>query len=87
MVGIILIIFGTFLLLKYKYYIHHYISMIIYCILGIISDFILNSFFSLSYKYIYIYLRFIFDEVLLFCYIKYMMDKLYYHYIEVALFW
>ena len=31
---------GTFLLLKYKYYIHPIISMIMFCILDIIIDII-----------------------------------------------
>ena len=83
-VEIILMTFGTFLLLKYKYYIHHYISMIIYCILGIVSDFIIGSYFSLNYKYIYIHIIYVLDEVLIICYLKYMMDKLYYHYIEIV---
>ena len=86
-VAIILMTFGTFLLLKYKYYIHHYICMIIYCILGIVTDIIIGSYFSLNYKYIYIYIIYVLDEVLLICYLKYMIDKLYYHYIEIVLYW
>ena len=41
----------------------------------------------MNFKYIYIYIVYIINEVLLFCYLKYMMDKLYYHYSEVILFW
>ena len=86
-VEIFLMTLGTFILLKYKYYIHHYISMTIYCALGIISDFILGSFSMMNYKYIYIYLIYFINEVMIFCYMKYMMDKLYYHYSEVLLYW
>ena len=38
---IIMITYGTFILLKYKYYIHHMISMLIYCALAISIDSIL----------------------------------------------
>ena len=86
-VEIILMTIGTFILLNYKYYNHHVISMLIYCALGITSDFILGNYFIIGYNYIYIYIIYIINEVLLFCYLKYMMDKLYYHYTEVILYW
>ena len=86
-VEIILISIATFLLLKYKYYIHHIITMLIYCALGISIDLILGNFSILVYKYVYIYIIFIINEVLLYCYLKYMMDKLYYYYTEVILYY
>mgnify|MGYP007102019671 CR=1 FL=1 len=86
-IEILLVTIGTFFLLKYKYYIHHYISMIIFCILGIICDFILGGYFIMNYKYIYIYLIYLINDVFISCYIKYMMDKLYYHYAEILLYW
>ena len=86
-IEIFLISFGTFLLLKYKYYIHHMISMCIFCGLGIVNDFIIGSYFIIRYDYIYIYIIYIINEVLLFCYMKYMMDKLYYQYIEILIYW
>ena len=86
-VEIILMTIGTFILLNYKYYIHHIISMLIFCALGITNDFILGNYFIIGYKYIYIYIIYIINEVLLFCYVKYMMDKLYYHYTKVILYW
>ena len=61
--------FGTFLLLKYKYYIHHYISMIIYCILGITNDIILGNYKILNYKFVYIHLIIILNDVLTYCYL------------------
>ena len=63
------------------------ISMLIYCALAISIDSILGNFTKINYKYVYIYIIFIINEVLLFCYLKYMMDKLYYHYSEVILYW
>ena len=53
---IFLMTLGTFLLMKYKYYTHHYISMIIFCVFGIINDFIIGSYFMLNYKYKITYL-------------------------------
>ncbi len=84
---IILMSLATFLILNYKYYIHHMITMIIYCILGIIFDLILGSFSLIKYNYIYIFIIFIINEILIYCYLKYMMDKLYYQYIEIILYY
>ena len=50
---IILMTLGTFLLLKYKYYIHHMISMIIFFALGITTDFILGNYFIIKYNYVF----------------------------------
>ena len=86
-IEIFLMSYGTYLLLNYKYYIHHIICMIIYCFLGIINDFILGSYFIVNYTYVYIYIIYIINEVILYCFLKYMMDKLYYHYIEVIIYW
>ena len=61
--------------------------MIIYCILGIVSDFILGNYFTLNYKYIYIIIIYSLNEILIFCFLKYMMDKLYYQYMEAILYW
>ena len=84
---IILLSFGTFILLKYKYYIHHYISMIIFCVLGIVVDYILKTYSLLNYKYLYFDIIYHLNEVMVICYLKYMMDKLYYQYMEVIIYW
>jgi len=83
---IIVITGGTFLMLNYKYHIHHIISMIVFCALGISIDIIIKSF-SIHFDYIYIYIIFILNEVLVYCYLKYMMDKLYYQYTEIIFYW
>ena len=77
----------TFVLLKYKYYIHHIISMIIYCSLGIASDFILGNFTILKYNYIIFHILNIIVEAFLMCYIKYLMDKCYYDYTETLIYY
>lgn len=86
-IEIIFISIASSLMLKYKYYAHHKISMIIYCLLGISIDFILNHFFILNYKCIYILIIEVINEILLYCYIKYMLDKLYYDYIHIIFYW
>ena len=63
------------------------ISLIIFFILGVTNDFIMKSYFMIKYDYFYVYIYFVVIEVSVFCYLKYMMDKLYYQYMEVILYW
>ena len=86
-IEIILMSIGTFLLLNYKYYIHHMISMMIYCALGIIIEIILENFTRIGYDYVYIFIIYIINEVLIYCYLKYMMDKLYYPITEIIIYY
>ena len=58
-IEIILMSIGTFILLNYKYYIHHMISMSIYCALGISIELILENFTRIGYKYVYIFIIYI----------------------------
>ena len=74
-------------LLKYKYFKHHIISIIIFIIFGIICDLILNDYTEING--IFFLLEFI--KILLagtnasyFCYQKYMMEKLFYPYWIIA---
>ena len=85
--GIVLLSGITILLLKYKYYIHHTISMIIYFALGIIIDIILGNYSKISFKYIYIAFWYFIDKTFMMCYLNYMMDKIYYHYTEMILYY
>ena len=82
---IILISFITFILLKYKYYAHHIIFMIIFCASGISNDIILDNYSKLNYDYLFIYIIYIIIDITLYCYLKYMMDVLYYSYIELMI--
>ena len=85
-IELILMSIGTYILLKYKYYIHHMISMFIYFSLGVTIDLIIRSFTEIHYNYVYIYIIYMLNDVTVFCYLKYMMDKLYYNYKEVVLY-
>jgi hypothetical protein len=84
---IFLMSLATFILLKYKYHIHHMISMVGFCFLGILNDIVLGNYSLIGYKYLYAYIIYIINDLLVFCYLKYMMDKLYYHYTELLLIW
>ena len=87
--GFILLLMSlvTYISLKYKYYIHHIISMFLYLAIGISIDLILHSYQEIKCDYIYFYIIYVVNEVLIFCYIKYLMDKLYYNYKEVVIYW
>jgi hypothetical protein len=86
-IEIIIITILASLLLKNKYYAHHKIIMAVYFFSGIAIDIILGSFKIPNYTYIAIYIIYICNEVFLSVYIKYMIDKLYYHYIEILIYW
>ena len=77
----------TSFLLNYSYYKHHVVTMLIYLSLGIITDLILGNFSKTNYKNAYIYIIYSISEVIFYCYLKYMMDKLYDHYSEVSLYY
>ena len=87
-IEIIFLTIITFLILKYKYFIHHIISLILFCILSLGIDLLLNSLKeNYSGKNI---LTIIFDvlsillQILNYCYQKYMMEFLYHHYWNIS---
>ena len=86
---IILITLVTFIFLKYKYFIHHIISLIIFCIIGVCIDFLLNNWednlLSKPFLQIIFYFIIILLEIVNYSYHKYMMDKLYFHYWNISL--
>ena len=74
---IIIICLTTKIFLKYKYYIHHIISLILFLILSIVMDIILGDFESLQFTFIIYVIILSIVEVIDYCYIKYMMDVKY----------
>ena len=86
-VEIILITIMASLLLKNKYYAHHKICIAVFCASGIAIDLILGSYKIPNYTYIAFYIINLCNTVFLTVYIKYMIDKLYYHYIEILIYW
>ena len=61
--------------------------MAVYCASGITIDIILGNYKIPNYTYIATYIVYICNEVFLWVYIKYMIDKLYYNYIEILIYW
>ena len=82
---IIFYIILSIIILKSKYYIHHYISLILFCMFTIINDIILGNL-----KYItlssFLLLVPILVEDLLCCYLKYLVDKKYHFYWNILFF-
>ena len=74
-------------LLKYKYYKHHIISTIVFVIFGIISELCLRTYFQNDGKFfLNKFIRLVgaaFDATY-YCYQKYMMEKFYYPYWNIA---
>ncbi len=81
---IILLTLFTFLFLKYRYYIHHIISLIIFCMFSIIIDLILQNYqkglIELPLMKIIMDSFSIVLEIINFCYEAYMLNSLYYHF-------
>ena len=74
-------------LLKYKYFRHHIISLIIFTIFGIISDILINNYENLNgYFFLIQFMRILEVGVnaTYYCFQKYMMEKLYYPYWNIA---
>ena len=86
-IKLILVTIGTSCLLKYSYYIHHSITLIINSILGIVSDCIIQNYSQIDFSYVYIYIIYLIVYIVTICYTKYMMDKLYYQYTELMIYY
>ena len=86
-IKLILVTIGTSCLLKYNYYIHHSITLIINSILGIVSDCIIQNYSQIDFSYVYIYIIYLIVYIVTICYTKYMMDKLYYQYTELMIYY
>ena len=74
---IIIIFFITKLFMKYKYYIHHTISLIIFLILSIIMDIILENFKLLNTTSAIALIIYSIVEAFYYCYMKYMIYEKY----------
>ena len=74
--------------MKYKYYIHHVISLILFCILCFFIDYLLENFQEglLNQKLLKIILDCvtIIIDIVNICYTAYMINILYYHYWSIS---
>jgi hypothetical protein len=83
----IFIVLVSMCLLKYRYYKHHIISVILFLIFGIISEIILKTYNDINWKYILIICMRIIGVLVnatYYCYQKYMMENLFLPYWNVA---
>ena len=76
-IEIIIICIITKFFMKYKYYIHHIISLVIFIILSVIMDMMLGNFQSLLTNFSIYLIIVSFIEASTYCYNKYMMDVRY----------
>ena len=74
---IIIICLITKIFLKYKYYIHHLICLVIFLIAGVIMDIILKNFKIVSTHFIIFIIIYSIVEASNFCYDKYMIEVKY----------
>ena len=85
-IEIIFITLITYFILKYKYYIHHIISIAIFVILCIIIDIILNNFkYTDTYTVISSILVVIADTFI-YTYFKYLIANKYYYFLDILLY-
>ena len=77
---IILICIITALFLKYKYYLHHIISLACFLIMCLLIDAISQNYQGHRFAIIITKIIYLIVEVIYYCYIKYMMEKKYHHF-------
>ena len=82
-IEIILLTLITYFLLKYKYYIHHLISIAILVLLCIIIDLILDNFSKATYFYTLESVFYVLMDSLIFSYIKYLMEYKYFYFMDI----
>jgi len=83
----ILLTVASIILLKYKYFIHHIISMAGFIIFGNVSDLLLDTYtqvLKLGALPIFIQIFGIISDVIYYYYQKYMMEKLFYPYWRIS---
>jgi hypothetical protein len=86
-IEMIFIVVISKLLLKYHYFKHHLISIIILVVFGIVCDIVLNKFKDIDGYFFIIQITKIFQvavQATFYCYEKYMMERLFYPYWNIA---
>ena len=83
-IEIIFLILVTTFILKYKYYIHHFISIAIFIILCIFIDIILKNFSNPKTLIIIDSILYVIVDSIYFSYLKYLFTNKYYFYLDVV---
>ena len=82
LVAIIMTIITRFAL-KYKYYIHHIISLILIVILSVIMDLVLGHFSRANVFTVINSILYVLSDSILYLYYKYLMEKKYYNFTDI----
>ena len=82
-IEIILLTLVTYFLLKYKYYIHHFISMAVIAVLSLSIDLILDNFAKSDFLDFVESILFIITDLLVFSYIKYLIEFQYFYFMDI----
>ena len=80
---IIFMTLSTWFFLKYKYYIHHIISIIALVILSIIIDLVLKNFIDTNTSLVFSSIFYVLLDSVIYTYFKYLMEKKYYHFMDI----
>ena len=82
-IELIFITFVTYIFLKYKYYIHHYISITIFILLCVLIDILLENFTHTNTSIVLLSIIYVLADSLLYLYLKYMIEHKYYYYMDI----
>ena len=82
-IEVILVTIVTYFLLKYKYYIHHIISIIAIIIISLTIDLILGNFTHINSSIVINSILYIIGDSFLYSYCKHLMEKKYYHFMDI----
>ena len=74
----------TYFALKYKYYLHHIISLIIIVILSLIMDLIIGNFKQTNTYLLISSILYFLATIFLYTYYKYLIEKKYYHFTDIS---
>ena len=77
-IEIIFITLATFFIMKYKYYIHHYISITLFVIISVVIDVILKNYRNANEATVIISIIYVIVESFYYTYLKYLIEKKYY---------
>ena len=80
---IIFITIVTYFFLRYKYYIHHIISLIFLVILSVIFDLVLGNFIQNNTTLVITSIFYVLISSVMYTYFKYLMQNKYYHYMDI----
>ena len=82
-IELIIISLATYFILKYKYYKHHIISIVIIVIVCIFTDIFLKNFTDTDGYKVISSITLILADSFLYSYFKYLIDYKYYYYLDI----